>query len=127
MKSGKNIPTRAGKSPDPSRFVTASELARMVSVSRQFVFKVLREGMLRKTSSGFIDLKDELSILFLEERRGRTGKSEKLTIPAGLRVVGDMEDETAEDERDEGDEDELGQAQRDDLLSLQKRKLKRRS
>jgi hypothetical protein len=101
MKEKVNIPTPAGRNPDPSRFVSASQLARMCSVSRQFISKVIKEGMLRKTPNGLIDLKDELTILFIEERRGRA-KSDEPNIPAGLRVVTDDE---AGDEEDDAEQD----------------------
>ncbi len=118
MRNDKKAQSWATANPDPARFVTASELARKCGVSRQFVSKAVREGMLRKTPSGLIDLNDELSVLFSEERKGR-GTTSEPKIPAGMRVVTeDDDDEDGEDDEDSEDEDS------ESLLDLKIRKIR---
>jgi hypothetical protein len=121
MRNDKKTQSQAGKNPDPSRFVSASQLARMCSVSRQYIFKLIKGERLKLTAGGYIDLQSEEAILLVESKKDQMKPAHSSQIPKGFMIV---DDEEGPDGTDAADEDEPSQAQRDDLLSLQKRKLR---
>lgn len=59
------------KTKENDRFVTGAELARLAGCSGPYITKCTASGKLQKTGNGRYDLKDELTLLFLEERSVR--------------------------------------------------------